>query len=235
MAELLKSKQRSHMDRKTNRRKEAYKKARSPFISTSFCFCSLFIPRINTITYIKMFSKLALLSLASLVLADSETFSLLVIRSGSQFQNSGIKLTDNTFTASGAGTVFVSGVITDDGKFKLEDGSYAVIGTDDITTGTEGSSPFSITDGYFSYDGSSGFAISDDGIVSAGSGYALSARSSSGARAADFSPSDSSSSASNSTSSSSTAEFITQTDNGANALRGVGFGAAVAAGAALLI
>lgn len=188
-----------------------------------------------------MFSikPLVILALASLALADSPEFGAIVIRSGSQYQNVGVTITDGKFTVGG--TDFLDATITDDGKLKLKDGSYAVVGKDSVTTGTAGSSPFAIKQGYLNYGDSSAWTIVD-GTLIAGSGdgsdvtYALSARAPSGERAQDFIPSGSSDSSSNTTTSSSAApEVITQTANGAQALGAAGVGAVLAAAGALLL
>lgn len=186
-----------------------------------------------------MFNKLVLLSLASLALADSESFGLLVIRSGSAYQNTALALSNGEFVA-GSSSNYITASITDDGELKLSDGSYAVVGTDDITTGTTGSTSWSISSGYLAYNGGQAFSISDSGVVSVGSTgsttYAVAAYGTNG-YASDFTPSGSSSNSTNVTSSSvssSATTFSTQTVNGA-ALKSVGFGAVLAAGAALLI
>ncbi|CDR41592.1 CYFA0S07e03884g1_1 [Cyberlindnera fabianii] len=188
-----------------------------------------------------MFTKtLAALSFAAIALADSETFGLVIIRSGSQYQYSSISVKDGKF-AIGTDN-YVEGVITDSGLFKLSDGSYAVVKDDGIYTGSEGSSPFSISGGYLAYDGSQAFTINNNDLV-AGSGntpVALRAALSSGSAAPDFSPKGGDSpkkpSSNSSNDTTTTTHTITyQTANGANALTGAGMGAAIAAAAAFLI
>lgn len=198
-----------------------------------------------------MFNKLVLLSLASLVLADSESFGLLVIRTALQYQNIAVALVDDVFTAGTTGN-YITASITDDGLLKLSDGTYAVVGINDISTGTEAeaSGPWAISNTFLTYEGGETYGI-EDGVITAGapteSGavpYWIAAITASGSWAADFTPGSSnstnstSSSASHSStassSSSSSSTFITQIGNGA-ALKSVGLGAVLAAGAALLI
>lgn len=182
------------------------------------------------------------LALASLVAADSSTIGLLVVRSGSQYHLSSIAEKDGKFAAGSSGSDYVSGVITDEGLYKLDDGSYAKVNSDGtISSSSDGSKPFSIKNGYFSYKGSSSFSIdsSSSDLVAGGSGanpVAIRATLKNGQAADDFSPSGSSSnnSSETTTSESSAPTVVTQTENGAAALQ-AGLGAGLAAAAVLLI
>lgn len=188
-------------------------------------------------------AALALTSLAQYVVADSESFGLLVIRSGSKYQYSSITNKDDKFTVGGDTTSYIEGVITDSGDFKLTDGKYAKVNSDGtISVADEGSSPFSIKNGYFAYEGSQAFSVdSSSGLLagSAGDSIALRATLKSGSVASDFTPSgssDSSSSKSNSSNTStSTATVITQTANGAAGIASAGVGAGLAAAAAMFL
>jgi hypothetical protein len=186
-------------------------------------------------------------ALASAVLADSESFGWLLIRSGSAYQYSTIANVNGQFKISSSD--YVEGVITNDGKFKLADGSYAVVKADGIYSGSEGSSPFAITNGYLTYNGD-GFSLTSDYTIYAGTAQVnpvgVRPTLNNGNVAPDFSPSVSSSSASNTTilsvtatssssaaSTTSTHSVANQSDNGSGKF-GVGAGVAAIA-AALLI
>jgi len=155
---------------------------------------------------------IALSALASVVVADSESFGLLVIRSGSQYQYSGITEKDNTFQVGGTSN-YVEGVITDDGEFKLSNGKYAQVKSDgSIVASDEGSKPFSIEDSYLAYKGSQSFGVDTsnyDLLYNTGSGgLALRATSKGGSPVQDFSPSGSSSGSSSSASSGSSSAAV---------------------------
>lgn len=187
-------------------------------------------------------AALALASLAQYVVADSESIGLLVIRSGSQYQYSSITNKDDKFTVGGDTTSYIEGVITDSGDFKLTDGKYAKVNSDGtISVADEGSSPFSIKNGYFAYQDSQAFSVGDSNALLAGSGgsqIALRATLKSGSAASDFTPSGSSSSSSSSNSSNTTtssATVITQSENGAAGFASAGVGAGLAAAAAMFL
>ena len=148
--------------------------------------------------------SIALLALAKLIVADSESFGLVVIRSGSPLQYAGVYSEDGKlyFGSSGNG---LSAVVTDAGKLKLSDDTYAVVSSDgSVVQGSESdaTSGFSVSNGYLAYNGVDGFNAISSGstyIVSTKSsgsndlGVAIRATSSSGSTIPDFSPEDSSS------------------------------------------
>ena len=183
-------------------------------------------------------SIFASLALAASVLADSESFGLLLIRSGSSYQYSSIGLVDNTFEISSDN--YISATITDEGLLSIGDGKYAVVSDSGITAGTEGSASFSIVDGYLEYNGA-GFSLTADyALLAGGSGpnpVAVRPTLADGSTAADFTPSSGSSDESSASTSSEETEtsstFVVQTDNGV-AKVGASVGA-VAFAAALLI
>lgn len=148
--------------------------------------------------------SIALLALAKLIVADSESFGLVVIRSGSPLQYAGVYSEDGKlyFGSNGNG---LSAVVTDAGKLKLSDDTYAVVSSDgSVVQGSESdaTSGFSVSNGYLAYNGVDGFNAISSGstyIVSTKSsgsndlGVAVRATSSSGSTIPDFSPEDSSS------------------------------------------
>ncbi|AGO10478.1 AaceriABR026Cp [[Ashbya] aceris (nom. inval.)] len=141
-------------------------------------------------------------ALANVVLADSEEFFFLGLRSATKFHFSSIQAKDGALKVGGEGDA-LSAVITDSGKLKLSDGKYAVV-TDDgpVVEGAEdtASTGFAIANGYLTYAGSTAFIP-----VANGDSYDLSVKPSSaadiaigiraqskatpGAVAADFPPS----------------------------------------------
>ena len=135
---------------------------------------------------------------------QSESFGLVVIRSGSPLQYAGVYSEDGKlyFGSSGNG---LSAVVTDAGKLKLSDDTYAVVSSDgSVVQGSESdaTSGFSVSNGYLAYNGVDGFNAISSGstyIVSTKSsgsndlGVAIRATSSSGSTIPDFSPEDSSS------------------------------------------
>lgn len=188
-------------------------------------------------------SIFASLALAASVLADSESFGLLLIRSGSSYQYSSIGLVDNTFEISSDN--YISATITDEGLLSIGDGKYAVVSDSGITAGTEGSASFSIVDGYLEYNGA-GFSLTEDYALLAGTSgpnpVAVRPTTTGGSVAADFTPSKGSSSeessseepaATSSEEAEASSTFVVQTDNGV-AKVGASVGA-VAFAAALLI
>ncbi|CCH43765.1 Cell wall protein [Wickerhamomyces ciferrii] len=185
----------------------------------------------------------SLLALASYVVADSESFGLLVIRSGSAYQNSGITK-DGDILAVG-GSDYVEGVIDDEGHFKVGD-KYVSSNNGKFIVGDSKDSDFAIKDGYLTFHDSQGFTISDSTSrlslpVGDDTTYALKAISKEGQSVSDFSPSGKKSDdkpASNNTSNTSSSivpPIYTQTDNGAAGMAKIGLGAGLAAVAALLI
>lgn len=146
--------------------------------------------------------SVALLALAKLIVADSEQFGLITIRSGSSLQYASVYLDDNKLYL-GSGGDSLGGTVTDAGKLKLTDGKYAVVNSDgSIGEGSEdeGTGNFSIKDGYLAYDDKNGFnAISQDSkyLLSVSSaegstGVALKAIGSGSQSVPDFTPSGSS-------------------------------------------
>ncbi|CUS20633.1 LAQU0S01e11100g1_1 [Lachancea quebecensis] len=155
-----------------------------------------------------------LLTCARLALADSETFGLLVIRSGSSLQYASAYAKDSKLYL-GSSSDSLSAVVTDDGKLKLSDDKYAVVNSDgSVVEGSEseGSSEFSISEGHLFYGGKDGFVAVPSGSAylmytqnsdSSSVGVAIRATSTSGSTVPDFSPSAKNSSSSSSSSSSS--------------------------------
>ncbi|CEP24443.1 unnamed protein product [Cyberlindnera jadinii] len=135
-------------------------------------------------------SIFASLALAASALAESETFGLLLIRSGSSYQNSAIGLVNNgTFAV--ASSNYVSATITDEGLLSIGDGKYAVVTDSGIFAGADGSATFSIVDGYLEYNGA-GFSLTEDyALLAGGSGpnpVAVRPTLADGSVAADFTP-----------------------------------------------
>ncbi|CAI4583157.1 BCN_G0033220.mRNA.1.CDS.1 [Saccharomyces cerevisiae] len=157
--------------------------------------------------------SVALFALAKMVIANSEEFGLVSIRSGSDLQYLSV-YSDNGTLKLGSGSGSFEATITDDGKLKFDDDKYAVVNEDgSFKEGSESDAAtgFSIKDGHLNYKSSSGFYAIKDGssyIFSSkqsddATGVAIRPTSKSGSVAADFSPSDSSSSSSASASSAS--------------------------------
>ncbi|AJS49516.1 Cwp1p [Saccharomyces cerevisiae YJM1400] len=157
--------------------------------------------------------SVALFALAKMVIADSEEFGLVSIRSGSDLQYLSV-YSDNGTLKLGSGSGSFEATITDDGKLKFDDDKYAVVNEDgSFKEGSESDAAtgFSIKDGHLNYKSSSGFYAIKDGssyIFSSkqsddATGVAIRPTIKSGSVAADFSPSDSSSSSSASASSAS--------------------------------
>ncbi|CAD6633114.1 XXYS1_4_G0006630.mRNA.1.CDS.1 [Saccharomyces cerevisiae] len=157
--------------------------------------------------------SVALFALAKMVIADSEEFGLVSIRSGSDLQYLSV-YSDNGTLKLGSGSGSFEATITDDGKLKFDDDKYAVVNEDgSFKEGSESDAAtgFSIKDGHLNYKSSSGFYAIKDGssyIFSSkqsddATGIAIRPTSKSGSVATDFSPSDSSSSSSASASSAS--------------------------------
>ncbi|AGO12827.1 AaceriACR273Wp [[Ashbya] aceris (nom. inval.)] len=112
-------------------------------------------------------------ALANMVLADSEEFYLLGLRSASQFQFSSIHAENGSLKVVGKPDG-LSAVVTDDGKLKLSDGSYAVVTAEGpVVEGAEdkASTGFSVADGFLKYAGNQAFIP-----VSNGDSFDLSVR-----------------------------------------------------------
>ena len=127
------------------------------------------------------FSKLtsiALLALIQKVLADSQTFGIISIHSGSALQYASLYAKDGTLVLGSNQNQFTM-VVTDDSKLKFGDNQYAVVQTDGtIKEGSEAdaSTGFAIAKGRLTYGGSDGFY----GIEGTGA-YTLSTKTADGA------------------------------------------------------
>lgn len=170
----------------------------------------------------------AIFALANLVAADSETFGLLSIHSGAGAHMLVLQDSGNGLILSSSSTSF-SATVTDAGKLKFTNGKYAVVGSDGaVTDGSESdaSTGFGVSSGRLVYNGSSGFYAIADGdnyklsTKESGdaTGIALSARTTTGGTAADFSASGASSEVASTTKASATAsaaaQAISQIDDG---------------------
>ncbi len=159
----------------------------------------------NTYThklYIMQFTKTAVaafIALINLVAADSEEFGLLSIHSASGAHMLVLQDTGNGLILSSSSTSF-SGTVTDAGKLKFTNGKYAVVGTDgSVTDGAEADATtgFGLASGRLTLNGNTGFYAIADGndykLSTKQSGDAtsivLSARTTTGGTAADFSAS----------------------------------------------
>lgn len=145
---------------------------------------------------------ITLLTLAKLIVADSESFGLLSIRSGSNLQYASVYYNnDKLYVGSGATSEALSAVVTDAGKLKFNnDGSrYIVVSSDGtLTEGPEddGSEGFSIKDGHLIYNNVDGFYAIPEGsayvLSTKGSdnsvGIAIRATASNGQTVPDFTP-----------------------------------------------
>ncbi|CAI4034669.1 hypothetical protein SMKI_11G1180 [Saccharomyces mikatae IFO 1815] len=156
--------------------------------------------------------SVALFALAKVIVADSEEFGLVSIRSGSDLQYLGV-YSDNGTLKLGSSSNSLDATITDDGKLKFNDDKYAVVNEDgSFKEGSESDAAigFSIKDGHLNYKSSSGFyAIKKDSsyIFSSkqsddATGIAIRPTSNTGSVAPDFTPNDSASSSSSSSSAS---------------------------------
>lgn len=141
----------------------------------------------------------ALFSFSQLVLADSEEFGIMSLRSTSAahllfLKENGDKL------EFGSGDSLTA-TITDEGKLKFTDGKYAVAqddGTFKTGSESEGSTGFAISKSYFTFKGSEAFYAIPDGSSFAMSSksadnaisIAVSARSKNGQAIAEYTPSD---------------------------------------------
>ncbi|CCD26388.1 uncharacterized protein NDAI_0H02140 [Naumovozyma dairenensis CBS 421] len=171
---------------------------------------------------------ISLLALAKFVIADSASFGMVVIRSGSSLQYASVYAKDGKLAIGQESGNTFSGVVTDAGKLKLSDNKYAIEQTDgSFNEGSEeeGSTGFSVSSGYLSYKSSAFYAVgsgSDYTLsikeASGSTPIALSARSADGSVVPDFEPSGSSSSeASKSTSAAASASARTTTSAAASA------------------
>ncbi|CAI4046089.1 hypothetical protein SUVZ_11G1210 [Saccharomyces uvarum] len=154
--------------------------------------------------------SVALLALAKMVVADSEEFGLLSIRSGSDLQYLSV-YSDNGTLKLGSGSNSLGATVTDDGKLKFDDGKYAVVNDDgSFKEGSESDAAtgFSIKDTHLNFKTSSGFyAVKDDSSYifsskqsSDATGIAIRATGKTGSAVPDFSPNNSTSSTSTTTS-----------------------------------
>lgn len=102
---------------------------------------------------------IALLGLAQRVLADSESFGMVSIRSGSALQYASVYAKDGQLVLGSNQDKFTA-TVTDAGKLKLSDNTYAVVQDDgSIKEGSEseGSATFAIANGHLTYGGVDGF------------------------------------------------------------------------------
>lgn len=147
-----------------------------------------------------------LLALSKLIVADSVTFGLLTIRSGSNLQYASVYSNGGKLML-GSSSDSLSGMITDAGKLKLSDDTYAVVDTDgSLIEGPEsdGSSGFSIEDGNLAYNNIDGFQAIQNGSsyvfstssANGSTGVVIKAISNGGSSVPDFSPSSTSESSS---------------------------------------
>ncbi|SMN18873.1 similar to Saccharomyces cerevisiae YKL096W CWP1 Cell wall mannoprotein that localizes specifically to birth scars of daughter cells [Maudiozyma saulgeensis] len=123
-------------------------------------------------------STIALLALVQKVIADSQTFGIISIHSGSALQYASLYAKDGTLVLGSYKDPFTM-VVTDDSKLKLSDNTFAVVQSDGtIKEGSESDATkgFAITQGRLTLDGSSGFY----GIEGQGA-YTLSTKTSDGA------------------------------------------------------
>lgn len=143
--------------------------------------------------------SVTLLALAKLIVADSEQFGLVSIRSGSNLQYASVYYQDDKLYV-GSGSDSLGGTVTDAGKLKLTDDKFAVVNSDgSIGEGSEddGTAKFSIKNGHLAYNNIDGFyAIPTDSkyVLSVtrsddSTGIALKAMGSGGQSVADFTPS----------------------------------------------
>lgn len=164
-----------------------------------------------------------LLALAKLIVADSESFGLVSIRSGSNLQYASVYVNNDKLYV-GSSSDALSAVVTDAGKLKFNgnDSTFAVVNSDGtISEGSEADATdkFSIKDGHLVYNNVDGFYAIPDGssyIFSTQSGdnsvgIAIRATASSGQTVPDFSPSGSDSSSSSEASSSTSSEVSSGT------------------------
>ncbi|KAL3234854.1 hypothetical protein RNJ44_02642 [Nakaseomyces bracarensis] len=147
--------------------------------------------------------SVALIALAKVVVADSQTFGLLSIHSGSSVHLLGA-FADNGAIVFKSGSNSLSGTVTDAGKLKFSDNTYAVVGSDgSVKEGSEADATtgFSLTGGRLAYKDSTGFYAVPSGTeyklstedASGSTGIVVSARSATGSTVPDFTPSGSSS------------------------------------------
>lgn len=142
----------------------------------------------------------ALLSFAKFIVADSESFGFVSIRSGSSLQYAYAYVVDNSLMLGSPGSdKGISGVVTDAGTVKLSDGSFIVVASDGaIKAGseTDATAGFSIQNGALDYENSSGFYAIPEGSAyifstassSDATGVLIKAMSTSGQSVPDFNP-----------------------------------------------
>ena len=102
--------------------------------------------------------SVALIAMAKLALADSQAFGLLAIHSGSPVQNTPVNSENGALVLKSGGSF--AGTVTDAGKLKFSDNTYAVVNSDgSIKTGSEseGTSGFALSGSHLTYKGNSGF------------------------------------------------------------------------------
>ncbi|SCU94735.1 LADA_0G10770g1_1 [Lachancea dasiensis] len=102
----------------------------------------------------------AIMGIASLVLADSERFGFLVIRSGSPLQYATLYAQNSKLYFGSSSSPSLTAVITDDGKLHISEGKYAVQSSDgSLVEGSESDAAlgFYIKNGYLGFRGKGGF------------------------------------------------------------------------------
>ena len=103
--------------------------------------------------------SIALLGLAQRVLADTESFGMISIHSGTALQFASAYVKDGLLVL-GSNQDNLSAVVTDAGKLKLSDNKYAVVqedGTIKEGSESEASTTFGISSGRLTYGGVDGF------------------------------------------------------------------------------
>ncbi|CCC67333.1 hypothetical protein NCAS_0A07750 [Naumovozyma castellii] len=166
---------------------------------------------------------IALAALASMVVADSESFGMITIHSGTNLQYAHVYADNGNLLVGNSGDFFTA-TVTDAGKLKLSDDKYAIAqddGTFKEGSETDGSTGFAVSKGRLTYKNSDGFfaypidassyTLSIKSSDSA-TGIAVSARSQTdGSTIPDFTPSGSSADASVVTSSVAVTKSVTST------------------------
>ncbi|KAL6947173.1 hypothetical protein ACO0QE_002046 [Hanseniaspora vineae] len=164
----------------------------------------------------------SLIALTKFALADSQSFGLVSIRSGSSLQYSSVFPSDGVLVVGSNSGSSTSAVVTDEGYLQYDDGSYVGLSSEGQYTSTTDKSQavtgWSIEDGELKFDGEQSFtAVSTSGTYelynhstsSEALGIAIVPFTKTGGRASDFAPSDSSASTSASTSASASEQSST--------------------------
>lgn len=102
--------------------------------------------------------SIAVFALAKFIMADSQTFGLVSINSGTDLQYASVFVNDGKLVLGHPTGSDLNGTITDAGLLKFSDGKYAVIESDGVMSegsDTNASKGFEIKDGRLTYIGSS--------------------------------------------------------------------------------